>query len=200
MDFRFEVPLEVPVEEAWAGVTDLAVLAACFPGAHFSAPTDSGGRGSVTVSLGPIRFEYEGDVVFLAKDDDEHRAVITVTAADRRGGGSVSARIALAVVEAQSSGVTSSLLILEADVDVSGRAAQFGRGMLEDVAHTLLSDFAGRLAAHYRGEPMRDSDSGKALNALSLIPKKPVALAAGGGLGLILLGILVGWSLARRRC
>ncbi|WP_170297175.1 SRPBCC family protein [Georgenia thermotolerans] len=200
MHFRFEVPLEVSVDEAWAGVTDLAVLATCFPGAQLGAPTENGGRGSVTISLGPIRFEYDGDVVFVAKDEGEHKAVIDIAASDKSGGGSVSARIALAVQRPRVAEGPSSVLTLEADVDVSGRAAQFGRGMLEDVAHTLLSNFARRLEAYYRGEQVDNgAASTDSLNALSLIPKKQAAIAVAGVLAVVLVGTLVYRSMASSR-
>lgn len=197
MDFRFEIPLDMAVERAWRDITDLSVLARCFPGARLDEATENGGRGTVVVSLGPIRFEYQGDVAFIATDDDQHKAVASITASDKGGGGGISARITLAVVPAPT-GSASAKLKMDAEVDVSGRAAQFGRGMLEDVAQRLLADFAARLAAYGRGETFDEAGRGQGeLNVLALLPKRAMIFAAAGA-AVFGAGVLLGRLLPRR--
>ena len=196
MDFRFEIPLEVPVEMAWSGVTDLSVLARCFPGARLDEETEHGGRGTVVVALGPIRFEYQGDVTFIAKDAASHKAVVAITAADTGGGGRISARITMRLEPAAADRTA---LTMEAEVDVTGRAAQFGRGMLEDVAQRLLRNFADRLAAHSRGEDLDGADStGGTLDVFSLVPPRAL-VAVGAAIVAFVAGVLVGRALPVRR-
>lgn len=196
MDFRFEIPLEVPVEEAWSGVTDLSVLARCFPGARLDEETEQGGRGTVVVALGPIRFEYQGEVTFIAKDTTAHKAVVGIMAADTSGGGQVSARITMRL---DPNTPARTALTMEASVDVTGRAAQFGRGMLEDVAQRLLHNFADRLAAHSRGEDLDGADStGGTLDVFSLVPPRAL-VQAGAVLVAFAAGVLVGRALSGRR-
>ena len=104
---------------------------------------DGGREVRVTVRLGPMRLAYEGEVRIDERDDAALRAVMAGHAREARGGGSASARIAMRV---EPSG-TGSRVVAEADVVLSGRAAQMGKGIVEDVARRLVGEMAGCLEA-----------------------------------------------------
>ena len=116
----------------------------------------------MTVRLGPMRLAYEGEVRIDERDDAARRAVMAGSAREARGGGSASARIAMRV-EASGAG---SRVVAEADVVLSGRAAQMGKGIMEDVARRLVGEMAGCLeaglaapASPRRGRPRRPSSA-----------------------------------------
>jgi carbon monoxide dehydrogenase subunit G len=133
-----------PPAEAYALLLDLERVAPCFPGAELVGYLPDGGREvRVTVRLGPMRLAYEGEVRIDERDDAARRAVMTGSAREARGGGSASARIAMRVETSE----TGSRVVAEADVDLSGRAAQMGKGIVEDVARRLVGDMAGCLEA-----------------------------------------------------
>jgi len=133
-----------PPAEAYALLLDLERVAPCFPGAELGGERDDGARDvRVTVRLGPMKLAYDGDVRIAERDDAALSAVMAGNAREVRGAGSASARIAMRV-EPDGDG---SRVIAEADVDLSGRAAQMGKGIIEDVARRLVGEMAGCLEA-----------------------------------------------------
>ncbi len=148
----FEVPR--PPAEAYALLLDLERVTPCFPGAELLGDAPDGGREvRVTVRLGPMRLAYEGDVRISERDDAAMRAVLAGSAREARGGGSATARIAMRVEGADDR----SRVVAEADVDLTGRAAQMGRGIVEDVATRLVGEMAACLEAGL-GAPASDGD------------------------------------------
>jgi carbon monoxide dehydrogenase subunit G len=133
-----------PPGETYALLLDLERVAPCFPGAELGGERDDGARDvRVTVRLGPMKLAYDGDVRIAERDPAVLRAVMVGNAREVRGAGAASARIAMRV-EPDGEG---SRVIAEADVDLSGRAAQMGKGIIEDVARRLVVEMAGRLEA-----------------------------------------------------
>ncbi len=143
---RFTVP--TGVEEAWAHFNDLAAVAECFPGAQVSSVDGDSFAGSVKVKLGPIALQYNGSGEFVEKDDAAHRFVVQAKGKDKRGNGTAGATVTLAMVAAGPGATDVEVLT---DLSVTGKPAQFGRGVMQDVSDKLLGQFAGcleqRLAA-----------------------------------------------------
>lgn len=143
----FDIPR--PPADAYAVLLDLERVTPCFPGAELlgHAPGDAR-EVRVTVRLGPMRLAYEGQVRIDQRDDAALRAVLAGTAREARGGGSAEARIAMQVEEA----ADGARVTAAADVELTGRAAQMGRGIIEDVAGRLVGEMAACLEAGLRAD------------------------------------------------
>jgi uncharacterized protein len=140
----FSVP--VPVDTAWATLLDVERIAPCMPGASVDRVDGDDIQGSVTVKLGPIMMRYQGTMTFTERDEAGHRAVLTAKAKEARGGGFVNATIAATLASA-GDGTEVSVVT---DLDVTGKAAQFGRNVLADVSRHLVGQFADNLAKEIR--------------------------------------------------
>lgn len=167
-----------PPAEAYALLLDLERVAPCFPGAELGAERDDGAREvKVTVRLGPMRLSYDGDVRIAERDEAQLRAVMQGNAREVRGAGSASARIAMRV-EPEGAG---SRVTAEADVDLSGRAAQMGKGIIEDVARRLVGEMAGCLEATLAAAPPADAQETAGDGATPPPPPPPAAAPLDGG-------------------
>jgi carbon monoxide dehydrogenase subunit G len=140
---RFTVP--VPVEEAWAEFNDIASVAQCFPGATVTSAEGDTFSGSVKVKLGPIALLYNGSGTFVEKDDAGHRFVVEAKGKDKRGNGTAGATVTLTMTDAD--GGTSVEVLT--DLSVTGKPAQFGRGVMQDVSDKLLGQFVACLEQRF---------------------------------------------------
>jgi carbon monoxide dehydrogenase subunit G len=132
---EFVVPVEVG--EAWGLLTDVERIAPCMPGAELQEIDGEEYRGIVKVKVGPITAQYKGKATFIEKDDGAHRAVLRAEGRDTRGQGNANATItATLVAEGDGTKVT-----VVTDLAITGRAAQFGRGVMADVSTKLLGQF-----------------------------------------------------------
>jgi len=138
----FELPLGP--EEAYRMLLDLDRVAPCMPGASLGGERDDGARDlSVTVRLGPMKFVYGGTVRITERHDEQRRAVLVGSAQEKRGQGSAEATITMTVAEAGGGSRVESVAVFE----LTGRTAQTGRGIVEDVARRMVGEMAGCLAA-----------------------------------------------------
>ena len=133
---RFSVP--TAVEETWAHFQDIASVAECFPGAQVSSAEGDSFSGSVKVKLGPIALVYNGSGTFVEKDDAAHRFVVDAKGKDKRGNGTAGAKVTLSMASTASGGTDVEVLT---DLAVTGKPAQFGRGVMQDVSDKLLGQF-----------------------------------------------------------
>ncbi len=141
LENSFTVP--VPVDEAWRVLLDIERIAPCMPGAVLDSVTGDEFTGRVKVKLGVITMTYQGKASFVEKDEAAHRAVIDARGRDQRGNGT-----AAAVVTATLAGEGDSTRVdVVTDLNITGRPAQFGRGVMTDVGNKLLGQFADSLAA-----------------------------------------------------
>jgi carbon monoxide dehydrogenase subunit G len=130
------------IAHAWAILTDLERIAPCMPGAQLQEIEGDIYRGQVKVKLGPISTSFKGQAVFLERDDANHRAVLKGEGRDTGGKGNADALIT-AQLEAVSPHHTK--CTVSTDLRVSGKVAQFGRGVMGDVSEKLMSQFAHNL-------------------------------------------------------
>jgi len=138
-----EFSVSVPVDEAWAVLTDLERIAPCMPGAELQEIEGDEYRGVVKVKVGPITASYKGVATFQERDAAARRAVIKAEGRDTRGQGNASATITATLVP-DGDGTHVSVLT---DLTVTGKVAQFGRGVLADVSGKLLDQFVNALEA-----------------------------------------------------
>lgn len=145
LSHRFTVP--VGVEETWAHFNDIASVAECFPGAQVTEADEESFSGSVKVKLGPIALQYNGSGTFVEKDAAAHRFVVDAKGKDKRGNGTAGAKVTVSMTGSDSS----TDVAVETDLAITGKPAQFGRGVMQDVSDKLLGQFVScleqRLAA-----------------------------------------------------
>jgi uncharacterized protein len=132
-----EFRVDVPVDDAWAILTDVERIAPCMPGAELQEIEGDEYRGVVKIKVGPITAQYKGKATFLEKDDASHKAVLRAEGRDTRGQGNANATITATLVS--DGGGTK--VTVDTDLAVTGRVAQFGRGVLADVSAKLLGQF-----------------------------------------------------------
>src|SRR5437879_11534788 len=112
------------------------------PGASLDSVDGDNFTGTVKVKLGPISLTYKGKASFIEKDAAAHRAVIDARGRDARGNGTATAKVTATLTEDGSS----TKVDVTTDLDITGKPAQFGRGVMVDVGNTLIGQFADCLA------------------------------------------------------
>jgi uncharacterized protein len=142
---RFTVPTSV--DETWAHFQDIASVAQCFPGATVASVEDDTFAGSVKVKLGPIALVYNGSGTFVEKDEAAHRFVVDAKGKDKRGNGTAGAKVTLTMADA---GGSTDVEVVT-DLSITGKPAQFGRGVMQDVSDKLLGQFVACLETRLAG-------------------------------------------------
>lgn len=137
MELKNEFRVGVPVAQAWDVLTDIERIAPCMPGAELYEIEDEEYHGSVKVKVGPITAQYRGKAFFLERDDDAYKAVLRAEGRDNRGQGNANATI---TAQLTSEGDATRVEVLT-DLAITGKVAQFGRGVLADVSVKLLNQF-----------------------------------------------------------
>lgn len=140
MEHNFTVP--APVDTVWEALLDLERVVPCMPGATLTSHQEDEFAGTVKVRLGPISLQYKGNGRFTEKDEAARRAVIEASGRDARGNGTAAATVTAQLVEKGSETAVS----VVTDLSVTGRPAQFGRGMIGEVSSKLIGQFADCLA------------------------------------------------------
>ena len=150
MKINNEFTVGAPIQQAWDTMLNLERIAPCLPGAAIQDEKDEGEYdGTMKVKIGPITANYKGTVKFEEVDEENHRAVLQATGRDARGQGTASATI-VSTLQEESDGTKVSV---ETDMKLTGRAAQFGRGIAQDVATKMLDQFASCLEVEITGGP-----------------------------------------------
>lgn len=137
-----EFTVNRPIEEAWPLITDVERIAPCLPGAELQEVEGETYRGVVKVKLGAISSQFKGEAHFIERDDENYRAVIKGTGRDTGGRGNASAEI---TAQAESLSPTSTRVAVTTDLHITGKVAQFGRGIMADVSSKLMAQFADNL-------------------------------------------------------
>jgi uncharacterized protein len=145
MDLSHQFRVPVPVEEAWAHFNDITSVAECFPGATVSSADGDTFSGSVKVKLGPVALVYNGSGTFIEKDETTHRFVVEAKGKDKRGNGTAGAMVTLTMADA---GGSTDVEVLT-DLSITGKPAQFGRGVMQDVSDKLLGQFVDCLEGRF---------------------------------------------------
>jgi carbon monoxide dehydrogenase subunit G len=143
MELVHEFSVPVPVEQAWQVLTDVERIAPCLPGAELTGADGDTYQGQVKIKVGPITAQYRGTASFAEKDEAQHRVVLKASGRDTRGQGNASATVT-ATMAAAAGGAPTTVSIVT-DLTVSGRVAQFGRGVMADVSARLLGQFVRNL-------------------------------------------------------
>jgi carbon monoxide dehydrogenase subunit G len=142
MELTHQFTVPAPIADAWAAFNDLERIAPCFPGAALTSYDGESFEGHVKVKLGPISLQYNGTGRFIERDETAHRAVIEAKGKDKRGNGTAAANITATL---EPSGDSATNVIVATDLNITGKPAQFGRGVMQDVSDKLLGQFAACL-------------------------------------------------------
>jgi carbon monoxide dehydrogenase subunit G len=185
MELTNDFEVAVPVEAAWALLTDVERIAPCLPGAELSEVEADEYRGSVKVKVGPITTSYQGVARFTELDESAHRAVLKAEGRESRGQGNAAAVITATMAP---SGAGTRVTV-STDLAISGKVAQFGRGVMADVAAKLLDQFVANLEAMVLAPGAPDAtknapegaDAPDGVRRITSSPAEPVDLAAVAG-------------------
>lgn len=157
LSHSFTVP--ATVDRTWATFMDLPLVGGCFPGATVTEVTEEGFAGTVKVKLGPIALVYSGTGAFVERDDGAHRAVIEAKGKDKRGNGTAGATVTIQLTDV---GDGSTRADVRTDLAVTGKPAQFGRGVMQDVSDKLLGQFIGCIEGKIGEVPTMEEPSAAA--------------------------------------
>ncbi|QYC38590.1 Carbon monoxide dehydrogenase subunit G (CoxG) [Nonomuraea coxensis DSM 45129] len=142
MRFEHEFTVPVPVEQAWAVLLDVERIAPCLPGATLDVHEGDEFTGRMKVKVGPITVTYRGSARFEDVDKDSYTLTIQASGKEARGSGTASATVKARLTPREES----TAVAVETTLHVTGRPAQFGRGVMAEVGSRLLDRFAGNLA------------------------------------------------------
>ena len=210
MKLQNEFTVNVPIERAWETLLDIETVAGFLPGAKIEPAGEDGVfRGSMKVKVGPMTINYEGTARMAAVDEQARTADIEVRAKEAKGQGTAAAVIRNQLFE-EAGGTR---VAAETDLQVTGRQAQFGRGIMQDVAGRMLDDFARRFEEHLTapqaaangngaasGAPPPAAEPEEALDLGSVMTQMPIVrYGAPVAAGVVLVAALVGMKRARGR-
>jgi carbon monoxide dehydrogenase subunit G len=165
--------VSVPVEEAWAVLTDVERIAPCLPGAQLQEVEGEEYRGVVKVKVGPITAQYKGKATFAELDEANRRAVLDASGRDTRGQGNANATITALLTEADGG----THVEVTTDLTVTGKVAQFGRGVLADVSAKLLTQFVENLESTVLVDVAGEGGEGSAVEAIEAPADEAVTAA-----------------------
>jgi carbon monoxide dehydrogenase subunit G len=153
LEHSFTVP--VPEERAWEVLLDVERVAPCMPGASLDSVEGDNISGRIKVKVGPIAMTYAGTARFTERDQNAHVITLEASGKETRGAGTASARVR-SMLEGQD-GQTH--VIVHTTLNVTGRPAQFGRGVMAEVGGKLIGIFASNLADMLSAEQQPASES-----------------------------------------
>ncbi|MBT3248750.1 MAG: SRPBCC family protein [Actinobacteria bacterium] len=142
MELINDFEVDAPAALVWSILTDVERIAPCLPGAQLQEIEGTEFRGAVKIKVGPITAQYKGAASFVEQDDENYRAVLHAEGRDTRGAGNAAADI-IAQLETTETGTR---VTVTTELKVTGKVAQFGRGIMADVSKKLMKQFADNLS------------------------------------------------------
>lgn len=172
MDLNHSFTVNVPVDDAWRILTDVERIAPCLPGAQLQEIEGDTYRGAVKVKVGPIQAQFKGQANFLERDEVAHHIVLKGEGRDIGGKGNASA-----IITADLTAITesSTSVVVNTDLSITGKVAQFGRGTMADISNKLLAQFVENLNVLIADQPTSAATSKPAAPAPSATEATPAA-------------------------
>ena len=161
MDLEHSFIIPVPPEQAWQALLDVEQVAPCMPGATVDGFDGEVISGKIKIKVGPVQMTYAGKARFTEKDEATKTVVLEASGKETRGSGTASATIRSSLRD--ENGQTR--VLVRTTMTVTGRPAQFGRGVMAEVGGRIIGKFASNLAAQLSGEdaaPPADAPAGEA--------------------------------------
>lgn len=141
MELKSEFRVGIPLEQAWSTLTDVEFIAPCMPGAQLTEVDGDEFKGGVKIKVGPITAQYKGSAKFVELDEANRRIVLEASGRDSRGAGNAAAEVTAEMTPDGDGTVVS----IATDLKVTGKVAQFGRGVMADVTEKLIGQFVDSL-------------------------------------------------------
>jgi uncharacterized protein len=179
MKIQNEIEISAPPDELFDLLSDPERVAPCMPGASLEGKDDDSYEGTVKLKVGPITASYQGTLHFVELDRENRRAVMRASGQETSGQGNAEATITASVSGSDSQ----SVLSMETDMEVRGKAAQFGRGALGNVSQKILQQFARNLESQVLSgkereeEPVEESATAGGAEADGTTPNRDAGAA-----------------------
>lgn len=179
MQLENKFTIDAPIEKAWEALNTPETVAPCFPGATLQSYEGDSFTGTVKVKLGPISLTYKGKGTYVSRDDENHKVVIEASGRDSRGNGTANATVTGTMV---ADGPNRTAVTMVTDMTITGRPAQFGRGVISDVADKIIAQFSACVASKLAPETSETSAAEQAAGekpAAAAPSSAPAATASG---------------------
>jgi carbon monoxide dehydrogenase subunit G len=174
MDFENTFTVKAPIDEVYEALLDLERVAPAMPGAQVLSKTDDGSyKVAIKIKLGPVSMTYRGDVSIVERDPEAHTAVLDVKAKEARGQGTANAKVRMSLEESGAETIGT----MKAQVQLAGKAAAMGRGIIEDVSARLVQTFAQNLEGILASGGGDGGDAAAEPEASAAPEEKPAAAA-----------------------
>jgi carbon monoxide dehydrogenase subunit G len=179
MDLEHSFIIPVPPEQAWQALLDVEQVAPCMPGATVDAFDGEVISGRIKVKVGPVQMTYAGSARFTERDEATKTVVLEASGKETRGSGTASATVRSSLQD--EAGQTR--VLVRTTMTVTGRPAQFGRGVMAEVGGRIIGKFASNLAAQLSGEGAPAQAAGSGAATAGEAAGATAASAAGAGAG-----------------
>jgi carbon monoxide dehydrogenase subunit G len=156
MELTNEFAIAAPIDDVWKALNDPEFVAPCFPGADLTEYSGDSFSGTVRVKLGPVSLKYRGTGTYTTRNDTARTVVIDAAGRDSNGNGAASAVVTGTMRE---DGPGQTRVTMLTDLSITGRPAQFGRGVMSEVADKIIGQFSANLAARLNGAPGDGADA-----------------------------------------
>ncbi len=177
MQLENKFTIEAPIEKAWVALNTPDMIAPCFPGATLTEYEGESFSGTVKVKLGPISLTYKGKGTYVDRDDANHTVKIEASGRDSRGNGTANATVTGTMV---ADGPDRTGVTMVTDMTITGRPAQFGRGVISDVADKIIGQFAACVAKKLSPEVTEEASTAPAAPATGASSGSSAAAGAAG--------------------
>ncbi len=188
-----EFTVAAPTDFLWSYLLDVEKIAPCMPGAELTEIVDDHNwKGKLNAKFGPVSMSFAGTVTIESRDDTAHRVVLSAKGMEQKGKGAANAKVTSWLEPGPTDGVTT--VKMEADITLTGAAAQLSRGLLPEISKKLTQNFADCLQESMATEQTtREGDAAAAAGAgTAAEPATTVVAKPVGGIGL---GIAAIWSI-----
>jgi carbon monoxide dehydrogenase subunit G len=188
-----EFTVAAPVDFLWNYLLDVEKIAPCMPGAELTEVVDDKNwKGKLNAKFGPVSMAFAGTVTIESRDDVAHRVVLSAKGMEQKGKGAANAKVTSWLEPGSVDGATT--VKMEADITLTGPAAQLSRGLLPEISKKLTQTFADCLQESMAAEQTTREGTAAAASGVEAVtaPTKPVAAKPVGGIGL---GIAAIWSI-----
>ena len=166
MDLEHSFIIPVPPEQAWQALLDVEQVAPCMPGATVDGFDGEDISGKIKIKVGPVQMTYAGKARFTEKDEATKTVVLEASGKETRGSGTASATIRSSLQDEDGQ----TRVLVRITMTVTGRPAQFGRGVMAEVGGRIIGKFATNLAAQLSGESAAAPDAASAGEAAGTRP------------------------------
>jgi uncharacterized protein len=143
MEFDNSFTIQKPIDDVWSTMIDLERVVPCVPGAAILEKTgDRAVRAEVKIKLGAMSMNYSGPAEIVEQDDSEHRAVMNARAKEAGGQGNADAKVSMQLT----GGGDATEVVIHSQINVTGKAAQMGEGVIAAVTEGMIKEFSENLA------------------------------------------------------